>query len=92
MHFLAAGLGLFVLFGIVNRDEPDADPNVVTVDHDALLTFVQYRIKAFNPDLAEKKLSSGSRTTSCSASSTTTCVKRSCTEKPSRLASPKTTT
>ena len=58
VHFLAAGLGLFVLFGIVNRDEPDADPNVVTVDHDTLLTFVQYRIKAFNPTLAEEKLSS----------------------------------
>jgi len=58
VHFLAAGLGLFVLFGVVNRDEPDADPNVVTVDHDALLTFVQYRIKAFNPTLAEEKLSS----------------------------------
>jgi len=58
VHFLAAGLGLFVLFGVVNRGEPDADPNVVIVDHDALLTFVQYRIKAFNPALAEKKLSS----------------------------------
>jgi hypothetical protein len=58
VHFLAAGLGLFVLFGVVNRDEPDADPNVVTVDHDALLTYVQYRIKAFNPALAEEKLSS----------------------------------
>jgi len=58
VHFLAAGLGLFVLFGVVNRDEPDADPNVVTVDHDALLTFVQYRIKAFNPTLAQEKLSS----------------------------------
>ena len=31
---------------------------MVIVDHDALLTFVQYRIKAFNPALAEKKLSS----------------------------------
>ena len=58
VHFLAAGLGLFVLFGIVNRDEPDTDPNVITVDHDALLTFVQYRIKAFNPALAEEKLNS----------------------------------
>ena len=58
VHFLAAGLGLFILFGVVNRDGPDADPNVVTVDHDALLTFVQYRIKAFNPTLAEQKLSS----------------------------------
>ena len=58
VHFLAAGVGLFVLFGIVNRDEPNDDPNVVIVDHDALLTFVQYRIKAFNPELAEKKLQS----------------------------------
>lgn len=56
VHFLAAGLGLFVLFGLVNRDEGDTDPNVVIVDRDALLTFVQYRIKAFNPTLAEKKL------------------------------------
>jgi len=56
VHFLAAGLGLFVLFGLVNRDKGDADPNVIVVDRDALLTFVQYRIKAFNPTLAEKKL------------------------------------
>ena len=58
VHFLAAGLGLFVLFGIVNRGEQDTDPNVVIVDRDALLTFVQYRIKAFNPTLAAKKLDS----------------------------------
>jgi parvulin-like peptidyl-prolyl isomerase len=58
VHFLVAGIGLFVLFGIVNRDEADDDPRVITVDHDALLTFVQYRIKAFNSDLAEKKLAS----------------------------------
>ena len=58
VHFLAAGVGLFVLFGLVNRDEPDDDPNVITVDHEALITFVQYRIKAFNPELAEKKLQS----------------------------------
>ena len=55
-HFLAAGLGLFVLFGIVSQDEPDLDPNVITVDREALLTFVQYRLKAFNPELAETKL------------------------------------
>lgn len=58
VHFLAAGLGLFVLFGLVNRDEGDSDPNVIIVDRDALLTFVQYRIKAFNPTLAEEKLGS----------------------------------
>ncbi len=58
VHFLAAGLGLFVLFGLANRDQRDGDPNVVTVDRDALLTFVQYRIKAFNPTLAAQKLDS----------------------------------
>ncbi len=56
VHFLVAGLGLFVLFGIVNRDDDDSDPDVIIVDRDALLTFAQYRIKAFNPALAEKKL------------------------------------
>ena len=56
VHFLAAGLALFALFGIVNRDDADSDPDVITVDQDALLTFIQYRIKAFNPDLAAKKL------------------------------------
>ena len=29
---------------------------MITVDQEALLTFIQYRIKAFNPDLAKKKL------------------------------------
>jgi len=58
VHFLAAGLALFVLFGLVNRDGPEADPNVVIVDQDVLLTFVQYRIKAFNLTLAKQKLNS----------------------------------
>jgi hypothetical protein len=57
-HFLAAGLGLFVLFGLVNRESTATDPKVIPVDRDALLTFVQYRIKAFNPELAEEKLRS----------------------------------
>ena len=56
VHFLAAGLGLFVLFGLVNRGDQVSDPNVITVDQEALLTFIQYRIKAFNPDLAKNKL------------------------------------
>ena len=56
VHFLAAGLGLFVMFGIATRDSPNANQDVIVVDRDALLEFVQYRIKAFNPDLAEKKL------------------------------------
>lgn len=56
LHFLLAGLGLFVLFGVVNPGDEGSDPNVVVVDRDALLTFIQYRIKAFNPALAEQKL------------------------------------
>jgi len=58
LHFLAAGLGLFVLFGLVNQDDSNEDPNLIVVDRDALLTFTQYRIKAFNPALAQKKLAS----------------------------------
>lgn len=56
VHFLGAGLGLFLLFGLASRGERNDDPNLVTVDHDALLTFIQYRIKAFDRDLAEEKL------------------------------------
>ncbi len=56
VHFLFAGLLLFVLFGLVDRDSGESDPNVVVVDREALLTFVQYRIKAFNPTLAQAKL------------------------------------
>ena len=40
------------------NDEPDEDESVIVVDRDTLLTFVQFRLKAFNPALAEKKLSS----------------------------------
>ncbi|HSN84160.1 MAG TPA: peptidylprolyl isomerase [Polyangiales bacterium] len=58
VQFLAAGLGLFVLFGIVDQDGTETDPTVVTVDRDDLLTFIQYRIKAFNPVMAEQKLRS----------------------------------
>lgn len=55
VHFLAAGLGLFVLFGIAH-DQTDTDEKAITVDHDALMTFIQYRTKAFNPVLAEQRL------------------------------------
>ncbi len=56
VHFLLAGAGLFILFGLVDggRDEPDA--TVVRVDEPALLEFVQYRMKAFEPSLAKKRL------------------------------------
>ncbi len=57
VHFVAAGLGLFVLFGLVNRGgEKDDDPNVIIVDRDTLLTFVQYRTKAFELSVAAARL------------------------------------
>ncbi len=57
VHFVAAGLGLFVLFGLVNRGgEKDDNPNVIIVDRDTLLTFVQYRTKAFEPSVAAARL------------------------------------
>jgi len=48
---------LFVLFGLVNlTTEDDGDPKVIVVDRDALLTFVQYRTKTFEPSVAEARL------------------------------------
>lgn len=57
VHFLAAGVGLFVLFGLVNGGaDANGDANVVVVDRDALLTFVQYRTKTFEPSVAAARL------------------------------------
>lgn len=46
---------MFVLFGI-SHDQTEADEKVIAVDHDALMTFIQYRTKAFDPVLAEQRL------------------------------------
>lgn len=57
VHFLAAGVALFVVFGLASNETSD-DAMVITVDHDALMTFIQYRMKAFNPVMAEQRLRS----------------------------------
>lgn len=53
-HFLLAG---FLLFSILSlfANEPD-DPRSIVVDRQALLTFMQYRSKVFDTDLAAKRL------------------------------------
>lgn len=52
-HFLALGLGLFLLYAAVNpRGATRDDPKRITVDRDGLLTFLQYRTKTFQPKLA----------------------------------------
>lgn len=56
VHFLAIGLALFVLYGFVAPDEEDLGGKTIVVDRNALLTFVQFRSKAFNPDIAASRL------------------------------------
>ncbi len=56
VHFLALGLGLFVLFDLVASDDAAYDSRVINVDRDSLLTFVQYRSRAFEPQAAAARL------------------------------------
>ena len=58
MHFLLAGIALFVIFDLVASDGADHDSKVIRVDRDALLTFVQYRTRAFEPRAAAARLDS----------------------------------
>jgi parvulin-like peptidyl-prolyl isomerase len=56
-HFLALGLGLFLLYAALNPGGGTLDdPKTIAVDRDALLTFVQYRTKTFQPKLAAARL------------------------------------
>jgi len=58
VHFLVLGLGLFGLFELVASDEAAFDSRVIDVDREALLTFVQYRSRAFQPETAAARLDS----------------------------------
>lgn len=56
-HFLAAGLGLFLLFQVFGPEPSgETDSARIVVDREALLTFVQYRTKTFQPTVAAKRL------------------------------------
>ena len=52
VHFLVIGLGLFVLYGLVADDDAAYDSRVINVDRDTLLTFMQYRRRAFDREAA----------------------------------------
>lgn len=53
LHFLLMGLLLFVMYYQLN---PEAeDDNVIVLNEDAILTFVQYRTKSFEPKLAKQR-------------------------------------
>jgi hypothetical protein len=56
VHFLAIGIGLFVLFDFVAPEESSLDDKTIVVDRDALLRFLQFRSKAFNPEIAAQRL------------------------------------
>ena len=56
VHFLALGVALFVLFEVVGSDDAAYDSKVINVDRDVLLTFLQYRARAFEPGLAAEHL------------------------------------
>tara|TARA_A100001037_G_scaffold296330_1_gene316678 strand:+ start:7141 stop:8052 length:912 start_codon:yes stop_codon:yes gene_type:complete len=55
LHFLALGLALFWLFDLVADDE-SVDDSVIVVDRPALLTFIQYRSRSFDPGVAAARL------------------------------------
>jgi len=57
-HFLLAGIALFVLFDLVTNGESTYDSKIINVDRDALLTFVQYRTRTFEPQVAAARLDS----------------------------------
>lgn len=56
VHFLAIGVALFVLFDLVAPDDDNLDSKTIVVDRNALLTFIQFRSKAFNPEVAASRL------------------------------------
>ncbi|MGD8341172.1 MAG: peptidylprolyl isomerase [Gammaproteobacteria bacterium] len=50
LHFVVAGLVLFTAFDLLGGDDASGDGDAVVVDRRALLTFLQYRANAFDPD------------------------------------------
>ncbi len=56
LHFLLVGLGLFILYDFVSGDETEYDSRVIDVNRDTLLTFVQFRTRAFDPAIAAERL------------------------------------
>jgi hypothetical protein len=56
VHFLAIGIGLFVLYEFVAPADANLDGKTIVVDRNALLTFIQFRSKAFNPEVAAERL------------------------------------
>jgi hypothetical protein len=56
LHFLLVGLGLFLLYDFVAGDQAEYDSRVIDVNRDTLLTFVQFRTRAFDPAISAQRL------------------------------------
>ena len=54
LHFLLAGVALFVVYKQINPEEELGD-KTIAVNKDSLMTFIQYRTKSFQPELANKR-------------------------------------
>jgi hypothetical protein len=50
VHFSLAGLILFAAYAVFEGDDQAADADTIIVDRRALLTFLQYRANAFDPE------------------------------------------
>ncbi len=55
-HFIAVGLALFFLFSALGKAESEADSSEIRVDRDTMLTFIQYRTRSFDRQMAEQRL------------------------------------
>jgi hypothetical protein len=58
LHFLVLAVGIFVLHDAVVPEDLEANARKIVVDRAALLNFIQYRSKAFDPEMAEQQLAS----------------------------------
>ncbi|RRJ84401.1 peptidyl-prolyl cis-trans isomerase [Aestuariirhabdus litorea] len=56
LHFLLLGALVFAGYQWIKPANSRLDANTIVVDRNALLTFIQYRSKAFEPQLAERRL------------------------------------
>lgn len=56
LHFTLIGAALFGAYDQVGSPDEELSASTIVVDRDALLTFIQYRSKAFQPELASQKL------------------------------------
>lgn len=55
-HFAIVGIVLFSLFSLAGSGENEADSDQIRVDRDTLLTFIQYRTRSFDKEMAARRL------------------------------------